>query len=77
MCFLFGVTVLVPKKRAGVFFITILMIPPFVLTKMPEIKSYTIDKNKGWEWIPGARRLLSSASVGTFEINVIPAPEFP
>ncbi len=55
MCFLSGVTVLVPKKKVSAFFITILMILPFVLTKMPEIKSYTIDKNKGWEWIPGAR----------------------
>ena len=105
LCLLSGVWVLVPKRKTAVLLILLLSAMPFVLKEVPEIKAYTIDKNKGWEWIPGAykphqyktllsqwhplgrtdifqmidpaaRQLLSSTSIGTFEINVVPAPEF-
>ncbi len=74
-------------------------------TTIPEPKDYTIDKAKGWEWIPGhfqndqyqqivsrwhpmgrtdifrivgveAAQKIYHDSVGTFELNVSPLPEF-
>jgi len=105
-CFCLGLTILTPGRRVKLaLWAALIAFLPFVLMRIPEIKSYTIDKNKGWEWIPGAykpqqyqekfsqwhplgrtdifqiidpkaRQLLSSTSIGTFEINVVPAPEF-
>ena len=76
-----------------------------VVTMVPEPAGYTIDRSKGWEWIPGyfkkshyeqvvsrwhplgrtdifriihpaAVHKLYYDSIGTFEINLEPLPEF-
>ncbi len=104
VCLFLAFWTLIPRKRiilAVIFLVAI----PFIFMTVPETDDYTIDKNKGWEWIPGAykphqyerllsqwhplgrtdifrmvdpqaQELLSSTSIGTFEINVIPRPEF-
>ncbi|HPB68317.1 MAG TPA: hypothetical protein PKU74_05345, partial [Candidatus Omnitrophota bacterium] len=54
-CFCLGLTILTPGRRVKLaLWAALIAFLPFVLMRIPEIKSYTIDKNKGWEWIPGA-----------------------
>lgn len=77
----------------------------FAFLLIPEPVNYTVDKAKGWEWIPGhfednkyevlvhrwhplgrtdiyriadpaTRDQIYASSVGTFEINLTPRPEF-
>jgi len=51
-CFLGLLLIVNPRQRIPLTILGLIIIP-LLISRIPEIKTYTIDRKKGWEYIPG------------------------